>query len=301
MGAILIVMMAGVLWLDGYLAPWFPILALVVLSFGSLATLEMIDLLPEPRPQKWVTLIAVVMLLSANWWPQVRDQPLQVSAGLDSTEVRQTPDVPVPARAAAGGWTGSSASLNVVACALAGVLMLLFANEARQFQEPGTATRRLAATFLVLGYLGFLPAFLIQLRWRADGALALAAAVFVTKSGDIGAYFTGRILGRHRMSPVLSPRKTWEGAAGGLTLATVMGVVFLVRNYPWWAAALWGLALGGAGMVGDLMESLLKRDSGHKDASTLVPGFGGVLDVIDALLFAGPVAYLGFMCLERWR
>lgn len=301
MGAVLIAVMAGVLWLDGYCAPWYPILALVVLLTGCLASLELLSLLPEPRPQKWVTLMAVTLLLSANWWPRVTDQAPQASPGLDAMAASGTAVVPVPVRTAASGWTGSAESLAVVASVLAGVLMLLFANEARQFQEPGLATRRLAATFFILGYLGFLPAFLVQLRWRPDGALALAAAIFVTKSGDIGAYFTGRMLGRHRMSPILSPKKTWEGAVGGLTLATFTGLLFLVWTYPWWAAALWGLALGGAGMVGDLMESLLKRDSGHKDASALVPGFGGVLDVIDALLFAGPVAYFGFLCLDRWR
>jgi phosphatidate cytidylyltransferase len=301
MGAVLIVLVAGVLWLDGYFAPWYPILALVVLISGSLASLEILSLLPEPRPQTWVTLTAVTLLLGANWGSRVADHWLEEPPRLDSTSASVPPVEPKSATTATGGWTSSTESLAVVASVLAGVLMLLFANEARQFQVPGTATRRLAATFFVLGYLGFLPAFLIQLRWRPDGALALASAIFVTKSGDIGAYFTGRMLGRHHMSPILSPKKTWEGAVGGLTLATGTGVLFLAWTYPWWAAALWGLVLGAAGMVGDLMESLLKRDSGQKDASAWVPGFGGVLDVIDALLFAGPVAYFGFMCLDRWR
>lgn len=268
MGSALIALMIGVLWVDGLFAPWFPILGVVLLAAGLAGTWELLDLLGEPRPQRWVSLAAVGTLLAVNWAPHL---------------------------------VGGAEPLTWIAGTLAGVLMLLFANEGRLFQEPGTATRRLAASFFVVGYLGFLPCFLAQLRWRPDGALALAAAIFVTKSCDIGAYFTGRLLGRHRMSPILSPKKTWEGAAGGLLLATATGVGFLAWTYPWWAAALLGLALGLAGMIGDLMESLLKRDSGHKDASTMVPGFGGVLDVIDALLFAGPVAYFGFLCLDTWR
>ena len=267
-GSTLIALTIGVLWVDGWFAPWYPIFGLVLLAVGLAGTWELVDLLGEPRPARWVSLTAVGTLLGVNWVPHL---------------------------------VGGSEPLAWLAGALAGVLMLLFANEARLFQEPGTATRRLAASFFVVGYLGFLPCFLTQLRWRSDGALALAAAIFITKSCDIGAYFTGRLLGRHRMSPILSPKKTWEGAAGGLILATLTGVGFLAWTYPWWAAALLGLTLGLAGMIGDLMESLLKRDSGQKDASTLVPGFGGVLDVIDALLFAGPVAYFGFLCLDSWR
>ncbi|HMP60829.1 MAG TPA: phosphatidate cytidylyltransferase [Gemmatales bacterium] len=265
MGSVLVGLMVGVLVVDGWLAPWFPFLALVLLAAGLLGSWELISLLGEPRPSPWVCLTGVFVLLAGNWLPHtLGGPPLTWLAGL-----------------------------------LAGVFMVLFALEGLRFRQPGSATPRLAATLLVVTYLGFLPSFLAQLRWRPDdGALALAAAIFITKACDIGAYFTGRALGRHPMAPVLSPKKTWEGAAGGLALATIAGLAFLGWRYPWWGAALLGLALGVAGMVGDLMESLLKRDSGQKDASQLVPGFGGVLDVVDALLFAGPVAYFGFMGLD---
>jgi phosphatidate cytidylyltransferase len=119
----------------------------------------------------------------------------------------------------------------------------------------------------------------------------------VPKCGDIGAYFTGRLLGRHRMTPVLSPKKTWEGAAGGLA-AAVLAAIGIDRLGPeaglrgdWVREVLFGLSLGVAGMFGDLAESLIKRDCRQKDASHVVPGFGGVLDVVDAVLFAAPVAY----------
>jgi phosphatidate cytidylyltransferase len=105
------------------------------------------------------------------------------------------------------------------------------------------------------------------------------------------------------MSPVLSPKKTWEGLAGGLALSAAVAVAInrlpsvpLLRGgEP--AAACFGLVVGGAGALGDLAESLVKRDCRRKDASHLVPGFGGVLDVVDAILFAAPVAY----CWLRWQ
>ncbi len=157
----------------------------------------------------------------------------------------------------------------------------------------------------VAGYLGLLPAYLVQLRWLTDanpspaagrmdpGAVALALAVFVPKCGDIGAYFTGRLIGRHPMAPVLSPKKTWEGAAGGLA-ASLVAAFAINPLHPLlgpWRLAGFGLSVGAAGMLGDLAESLVKRDVGRKDASQVVPGFGGVLDVIDSVVFAAPVAY----------
>jgi phosphatidate cytidylyltransferase len=111
--------------------------------------------------------------------------------------------------------------------------------------------------------------------------------------GDTGAYFTGRLLGRHKMAPVLSPKKTWEGAAGGMVAAvlTALGINALGPVLHPLAAVGFGLTVGIAGLLGDLAESLIKRDCQQKDASQIMPGFGGVLDVVDAIIFAGPVAY----------
>jgi phosphatidate cytidylyltransferase len=170
------------------------------------------------------------------------------------------------------------------------------------FQPPEAPDRRdtlsqVALAILTIAYLGVLPTFLVQLRWLDGdrGIYAVATAIFLPKSCDIGAYFTGRLLGRHRMAPVLSPKKTWEGLAGGLVLAAVAAVV-LNRvgslGYGDLAAACLGLTVGGAGVLGDLAESLIKRECRQKDASQVMPGFGGVLDVIDSILYAAPVAYL---------
>ena len=138
-------------------------------------------------------------------------------------------------------------------------------------------------------------------------------AIFVPKCGDMAAYFTGRLLGRHRMTPAISPKKTWEGFAGGIVGAVVVALILnhfylkellegkfmsafqideTVLHGGDWAALGFGLTVGLAGVLGDLAESLIKRDCRRKDAADTVPGFGGVLDVIDSILFAAPVAYL---------
>jgi phosphatidate cytidylyltransferase len=124
--------------------------------------------------------------------------------------------------------------------------------------------------------------------------VSLALAIFVPKCCDTGAYFTGRLFGKHPMAPVLSPKKTWEGAGGGLAAAAA-AAIGINRLGPVlgsvWAEVGFGLTVGIAAMLGDLAESLIKRDCGRKDASEVVPGFGGILDVIDSILFAAPVAF----------
>jgi phosphatidate cytidylyltransferase len=135
--------------------------------------------------------------------------------------------------------------------------------------------------------------------------LALVSMIVVVKLGDTGAYTVGRLIGRHKMAPTLSPGKTWEGTCGGLLCAWVGAWLMLeivppaigwhdgsnaLRGIPNFIA--YGLIVGIAGIVGDLAESLLKRDAGVKDSSTWMPGMGGVLDVLDSMLAAAPVAYL---------
>jgi phosphatidate cytidylyltransferase len=120
-----------------------------------------------------------------------------------------------------------------------------------------------------------------------------------TKSCDIGAYFTGRAIGRHKLIQWLSPGKTWEGFFGGVLFAGVVGGIGawvlseVGVNSPSSIAigTLAGLAFGVVGQAGDLIASLFKRDAGIKDAGHVLPGFGGVLDVLDSLLLALPVAY----------
>jgi phosphatidate cytidylyltransferase len=188
-----------------------------------------------------------------------------------------------------------------VAWALSAFVIAAFLVEMARFTEPGDSVTRIALAVWLVAYLALLPGFLVQIHWLHPeawpGTKGLLLAIFVPKSCDIGAYFTGRLLGRHRMTPVLSPKKTWEGAAGGLAVAVLVtiGLDRLTETPllgPWWALVGFGLSVGAAGMLGDLAESLIKRDCRQKDASQAVPGFGGILDVVDAVLVAAPVAYI---------
>jgi len=158
-------------------------------------------------------------------------------------------------------------------------------------------------------------AMLVQLRQQAAGAIYLLYLLLVVWAGDIFAYFVGRALGRHRMAPRISPKKTWEGAAASLAASLVVGIL-LFDHAPGISSALlrWGLiarrdgmfglekpelwpiillttALNVAAQLGDLVESLIKRGAGVKDSGTILPGHGGMLDRIDALLFAAPVLW----------
>jgi phosphatidate cytidylyltransferase len=120
------------------------------------------------------------------------------------------------------------------------------------------------------------------------------------KFTDIGAYFGGRALGRHKLIPWLSPGKTWEGLFFGVLTAGAVGALCSPWINPpsyhldWWKGLIFGIVIGGIGQLGDLLESMMKRDAEVKDSGTLVPGFGGILDIIDSPLLAAPFAYIMF-------
>jgi phosphatidate cytidylyltransferase len=132
------------------------------------------------------------------------------------------------------------------------------------------------------------------LRIEDIGLTLLVASVLLVALGDIGAYFAGTTFGRHKMAPSISPAKSWEGFAGGVSLAIVAGVVGGIVLDELTAPQGIGLALVAAlfGPIGDLLESMVKREMGVKDSGRLLPGHGGMLDRLDAILFAMPFAYL---------
>jgi len=144
------------------------------------------------------------------------------------------------------------------------------------------------------------------------GAWVLLLVILVTKFADIGAYAAGRLVGRHKLIPWLSPGKTWEGVAGGVVLGATVGVLLyeaLLHDAPgldaltsagmsWWVAG-FGVVLALGGLVGDLSMSMLKRHAGWKDSGTLLPGMGGVLDVLDSLLVTGPLAWMLLQLIDR--
>ncbi len=155
------------------------------------------------------------------------------------------------------------------------------------------------AVMFAMVYIGLMMGFLLALR-RSHSAWWIVGIILTTKTCDSGAYFTGKSIGRHKLIPWLSPGKTWEGLIGGVLASTGAGLLcawlssrFLGESdhVPLGLGAIWGLIFGLVGQFGDLMKSLLKRGAGIKDSSSLLPGLGGVLDVLDSPLMVAPVAY----------
>jgi phosphatidate cytidylyltransferase len=255
--------------------------------------------------------VLLVVVFGAIWGlPAWATLPLiAIVAGLAAGEVAglaAAAGAPAPA-----GFVGLAASLVAVAVALEPMAMagssarlvevvlmaVVFAAGALALiagpPAPAVLTRA-AVMFMAPLYVG-LP--LGALGWvrAALGAEALTWFLVVIAASDTAQLYTGKLLGRRKLAPVVSPGKTVEGAIGGLVAAVIAGGALA----PWWlpadpplVAAGLALFLAGAGIVGDLFESLLKRSAGRKDASSLIPGHGGVLDRVDSYLLAAPLFYL---------
>jgi phosphatidate cytidylyltransferase len=163
--------------------------------------------------------------------------------------------------------------------------------------------------FLGLGslgilYLGFCPAHLLLLRGLPQGGSWLLVLTAITAGGDTGAYYIGSTFGRHKLCPTISPKKTVEGAVGGITagvLAAVATAWLLLPAESPWLIALIALLLSLVAIAGDLTESILKRCARVKDSGRLLAGHGGVLDRIDSLLLAGPALYYLLLFVSRLR
>ncbi len=145
-------------------------------------------------------------------------------------------------------------------------------------------------------YGGWLLSHLVALRGLDDGRNWVFFALFVTFASDTAAFFTGRALGRHHLAPHISPGKTWEGTIGGILGAIIVSLFFILPTpltlpLNWGQAILLGLLVSIFGQLGDLAESLFKRNMGVKDSGGLIPGHGGFLDRMDSIVFAGIVVY----------
>jgi phosphatidate cytidylyltransferase len=214
-------------------------------------------------------------------------------------------------------WPGADSVIAIgrlgwLAVGLIAGLLLAFIGELRRYGGHYHATLNMGLSMFGIAYIGGLMGFIVQLRilsgapWGTNGhwgMLALVSLIATVKMSDTGQYTFGRLIGRHKMAPNVSPGKTWEGAVGGILVA--VATAWLV--FTWGAKAivgpsapqagpiaitLFGVLVAAAGILGDLAESMLKRDAQVKDSSTWLPGFGGVLDLLDSLLGAAPVAYL---------
>ena len=172
-----------------------------------------------------------------------------------------------------------------------------------------------AASSFAFGYIAIPMALLVQIRQLLAGAIWTIYTLLAVWAGDIFAYFVGKSLGRHRLSPQISPKKTWEGAAASIVASVIVGTLWIhyataissallraglierpdgmwgLEQPPLWPIILLSAAVNIAAQLGDLVESLIKRGAGVKDSGTILPGHGGMLDRIDAMLFAVPVVW----------
>jgi phosphatidate cytidylyltransferase len=281
LGTIFIAAIVGLCWLDYHATQpgiWFLPLALVL---SVLASQEVLGLLAERdlRPLPSVVYLGNLLIVASNFVPILRGQIAPNDWGL---------------------W------------AFAVMIPAAFIGEMRRYTQPGGVMVRVALAIFALAYVGVLLTAVVQLRYLLGpklGMVSLVSLIAVVKMGDIGAYTVGRLFGRTKLAPVLSPGKTIEGAAGGLLFACLGSYLVLNGLLPalapqlrpvWWAGLVFGISVGIAGMLGDLAESLFKRDVGRKDSSNWLPGFGGVLDLLDSILFAAPVAYVVWRVLVGW-
>lgn len=153
--------------------------------------------------------------------------------------------------------------------------------------------RQAAGGVFIVFYPAMLVAFALLLLRPEDGIQRIVVFIVVTICSDIGGYATGVVFGKHPMAPSVSPKKSWEGFAGSTLWCVVAGVlcVTLLLDGAWWIGAALGLAVVVAATVGDLCESMIKRDLGVKDMSNLVPGHGGLMDRLDSLALSVPVTW----------
>jgi phosphatidate cytidylyltransferase len=185
-------------------------------------------------------------------------------------------------------WLGFRAVL----AALALTMIAIFA-----WRLPGGAAgyvKDVTAGVFATVYLPFLASFVIAMLVPADGPRRVLTFIIVTVCSDIGGYFAGIALGRHPMAPAISPKKTWEGFAGSVVACLVAGALclpLLLHGHAW-QGLLVGAAAVLAATLGDLTESMIKRDLDLKDMGTVLPGHGGLLDRVDSLLVVAPVVWL---------
>jgi phosphatidate cytidylyltransferase len=160
----------------------------------------------------------------------------------------------------------------------------------------GTAgfVRDSAASLLIIAYVPLLGSFAALMLAEEQGAARIVTFMLIVVMSDTGGYIAGVLFGKHPMVPKISPKKSWEGLAGSLILGAAAGVcmALFLLHVPFWVGIILGVSLVAAGTCGDLVESMIKRDLGIKDMSSFLPGHGGVMDRLDSLLLAAPVAWL---------
>jgi phosphatidate cytidylyltransferase len=275
-GPLLIALILGIVWLDGALdaraAEHGLPPGLVLFGFAAILSVliarEVVRFLRAASIQASLFAAVVAALLGL--------------VGTAGSALFQTPAV-------ASGTVSTAVVLMLV------VALLRMSRE----RDPKGSLMLAGGTLLVGIYGGVLLGFWMLVRLE-HSPWVLVGAILTTKACDTGAYFTGMSIGKHKMIPWLSPKKSWEGLVGGIVTATLVGAGLAhlsaglpeaADRVPWWLGAIGGALMAIVGQAGDLAESAFKRDAGLKDSGKTLPGMGGVLDVLDSPLFTGPVVY----------
>ena len=162
--------------------------------------------------------------------------------------------------------------------------------------SAGALVGDLAGGAFVQLYVTFLATYTVVLTAADGGQWWTLAFIVIAVAADTGAYAFGLLFGKHKMAPIISPKKTWEGFAGGAAASLVAGVLLstLMLANSWWFGLIFGAAIFLSASLGDLVESLIKRDIGIKDMSSWLPGHGGFLDRLDSILPSAAVAFVAF-------
>jgi phosphatidate cytidylyltransferase len=186
-------------------------------------------------------------------------------------------------------WTRGPTGL-VVGFLITALAVLLW----RLGDGPAGYLKDAASGVLVALYVPLLAGFAVLMLIPEDGATRVIAFIATVAASDIGGYAAGVLFGKHAMAPSISPKKSWEGFAGSVTTCMVVAtpIILFALEGPWWGGLVFGAALAFSATIGDLGESLIKRDLGIKDMGNLLPGHGGIMDRLDSLLPSAAVAYL---------
>jgi len=216
---------------------------------------------------------------------------LELATALAQRQVR-VPVVPVLLGAVAmlvGGYVAGPAALTVALSLTVLAVMVWRLGDAHEGYVRDTTAGAFAAL-----YVPFLAGFALLMLRPDDGAGRVATFLLVAVASDVGGYAIGVVAGRHPLAPMISPKKSWEGVVGSVLACVLVGVgsVVLLLDGPWWAGALLGLLTAVSATLGDLGESMIKRDLGIKDMGSLLPGHGGLMDRLDSLLPTAPLAWL---------
>lgn len=163
--------------------------------------------------------------------------------------------------------------------------------------SPMDLLKDIGAGAFIMAYVAFMGGYTVLLTAQDGGQWWTLAFLIIVVAVDTGAYASGLAFGRHKMAPIISPGKTWEGFAGSVVVAIVAGVLLalFMLGQPWWVGIILGVVIVGTATIGDLSESLIKRDLGIKDISTWLPGHGGFLDRVDSSLLSGAAAFALFL------